>query len=201
MKISKNGLNLIKKYEGCRLTAYKCPAGVWTIGWGHTKNVTPGMRITQAQADAMLVQDMAKYEAKVDKYMNVYNFNQNQYDAMVSFAYNVGSIDKLTAKGTRSIQKISDCITLYNKGGGKVLPGLVKRRADEKALFNTKIAEKLPEKTEQKATTGHITYTVKKGDTLSKIARMYNMTVGEIARKNNITNINFIRIGQVLVIK
>ena len=68
MKISENGLKLIRSFEGCRLEAYKCPAGVWTIGWGHTGNVKAGQRITQAEADKMLTDDMGPYERNVDKY-------------------------------------------------------------------------------------------------------------------------------------
>ena len=197
MRISKTGINLIKKYEGCRLTAYKCPAGVWTIGYGHTAGVKQGMTITQAQADAFLVEDLVKYERKVNKY-NKYNFNQAQFDALVSFAYNVGSIDGLTKNGTRTIQQISDAITLYNKGGGKVLPGLVRRRAEEKALFNSKNVQK----TEEKSNTNSIkTYTVVKGDNLTKIAKKFNTTVNKLKTINNIKNANLIKVGQVLRIE
>jgi len=94
MKISENGLKLIRSFEGCRLEAYKCPAGVWTIGWGHTGNVKAGQRITQAEADKMLTDDMGPYERNVDKYGTKYMWNQNEFDALVSFAYNVGSIDQ-----------------------------------------------------------------------------------------------------------
>lgn len=139
MRISENGLNLIKSFEGCRLTAYKCPAGVWTIGWGHTGGVKAGQKITQAEADQMLVSDMAAYESKVNKYSK-YNWNQNEFDALTSFAYNVGSIDQLTANGTRSHTEIAAKITQYNKGGGKVLAGLTKRREAEKKLFLTPVA-------------------------------------------------------------
>ena len=110
MRISENGLNLIKSFEGCRLTAYKCPAGVWTIGWGHTGGVKAGQKITQAEADQMLVSDMTAYESKVNKYSK-YNWNQNEFDALTSFAYNVGSIDQLTANGTRSRAEIAAKIT------------------------------------------------------------------------------------------
>ena len=126
MRISENGLNLIKSFEGCRLTAYKCPAGVWTIGWGHTGGVKAGQKITQAEADQMLVNDMAAYEKKVNKYA-AYGWNQNEYDAMTSFCYNVGSIDQLTASGTRSRATIAAKMLQYNKGGGKVLAGLTRR--------------------------------------------------------------------------
>ena len=149
MKISENGLDLIKKFEGCRLVAYKCPAGVLTIGYGHTgSDVKEGMKITQKEADALLKKDVAKFEKAVMKYNNVYGFNQNQFDALVSFAFNIGSIDQLTAKGTRSIGEIGAAILLYNKAGGKKLEGLVKRREAEQALFlkgtkeNTSATEK-----------------------------------------------------------
>ncbi len=140
MKISSVGLALIKKYEGCRLTAYKCVSTekYYTIGYGHYgADVKKGMKITQAQADAYLVSDLAKFEAKVEKYNSKYNFSQAQFDALTSFAYNVGSIDQLTANGTRTIAQISAKITAYNKSGGKVLSGLTKRRKEEKALFDS----------------------------------------------------------------
>lgn len=135
MKISEKGLNLIKSFEGCRLTAYKCPAGVWTIGWGHTGDVTEGKTITQEQADQMLRDDMVAYELKVEKYNGIYGWNQNEFDALTSFAYNVGSIDQLTARGTRSREVIAEKMLAYNKGGGKVLPGLTRRRKAEQELF------------------------------------------------------------------
>ena len=139
MKISAEGLALIKSFEGCKLTAYKAVSTekYYTIGYGHYgADVTKGMKITQAQADAYLVSDLAKFEAKVEKYNSKYNFNENQFSALVSFAYNVGSIDQLTANGTRTIAQISAKITAYNKSGGKVLAGLTKRRKAEKALFD-----------------------------------------------------------------
>ncbi|MBR2493288.1 MAG: glycoside hydrolase family protein [Paludibacteraceae bacterium] len=139
MKISSEGLALIKSFEGCKLTAYKAVSTekYYTIGYGHYgADVTKGMKITQAQADAYLVSDLAKFEAKVEKYNSKYNFNENQFSALVSFAYNVGSIDQLTANGTRTIAQISAKFTAYNKSGGKVLAGLTKRRKAEKALFD-----------------------------------------------------------------
>lgn len=140
MKTSENGLAIIKSCEGCHLKAYLCPAGKPTIGYGHTKGVKLGQTITQAQADAYLREDVSGAEKNVNGFMSKYNFNQNQFDALVSFAYNIGSINQLTANGTRSIAQIADKITAYNKGGGKVLNGLVKRRAKEQALFNTPVA-------------------------------------------------------------
>ena len=140
MKISQTGLNLIKSFEGCKLVAYKAVSTekYYTIGYGHYgADVTKGMRITQTRADAMLASDLAKFEAKVNKYQGKYNFNQNQFDALVSFAYNVGSIDGLTNNGKRTIAQISAKFAAYNKSGGKVLTGLTKRRAAEKKLFDT----------------------------------------------------------------
>lgn len=142
MKISQTGLNLIKSYEGCQLTAYKAVSTekYYTIGYGHYgADVKKGMKITQAQADAYLVSDLSKFETKVNKYQTKYNFNQNQFDALVSFAYNVGSIDGLTANGTRTIAQISSKFAAYNKSGGRVLTGLTKRRAAEKKLFDTAV--------------------------------------------------------------
>lgn len=135
MRTSRAGIDLIKKFEGCRLEAYKCPAGVWTIGYGHTAGVTCGMKISSAQAEAYLRADLEKYEKKVEKYESRYRWTQNEFDAMVSFAYNLGSIDKLTAGGTRIKAVIAEKILLYNKAGGKVLAGLTKRRQAERELF------------------------------------------------------------------
>lgn len=134
MKTSQTGINLIKQFEGCRLTAYKCPAGVWTIGYGHTAGVKQGQRITAAQAENYLREDLEKYEKKVEKYSS-YGWNQNEFDALVSFAYNVGSIDQLTANGTRSRAVIADKMLSYNKATGKVLAELTRRRQAERQLF------------------------------------------------------------------
>lgn len=135
MKTSQNGIDLIKKFEGCRLDAYKCPAGVWTIGYGHTAGVTCGMKISPAQAEAYLRADLEKYEKKVEKYNDRYRWTQNEFDAMVSFAYNLGSIDKLTADGTRTKAVIAEKMLLYNKAGEKVITGLTRRRQAERELF------------------------------------------------------------------
>ena len=135
MKTSQTGIDLIKKFEGCRLDAYKCPAGVWTIGYGHTAGVIAGQKISSAQAEEYLRADLEKYEKKVEKYTDRYRWTQNEFDAMVSFAYNLGSIDKLTANGTRSKTVIAEKILLYNKAGGKALAGLTRRRQAEQELF------------------------------------------------------------------
>lgn len=135
MKISQNGINLIKKYEGCRLTAYKCPAGVWTIGYGHTLGVRSHDIITQDQAEEFLRQDLEKYEHTVMACDDVYHWTQNEFDALVSFAYNVGNIIGVTAHYKRSKEQIANAIYLYNKANGRTLPGLVKRRCEEHDLF------------------------------------------------------------------
>lgn len=138
MKTSKTGLDLIKTFEGCRLKAYKCPADVWTIGYGHTgSDVKQGMVITQAEADRLLQQDLERFEKNVMKFNNKYHWNQNEFDALVSFAFNVGSINQLTANKTRTKAQIAQAMLLYNKAGGKVLPGLTKRRQAERQLFLT----------------------------------------------------------------
>ena len=158
MKTGNAGLNLIKQFEGCRLTAYKCPAGVWTIGYGHTAGVTSGQTITQAEADKMLVCDVEKYERKVNKYNDRYRWNQNEFDALVSFAFNIGSIDQLTANGTRSRAVIAEKILLYNKAGGKVLNGLKRRREAERVLFLTPCEKTSGTGTEQR---GIVKYSLK----------------------------------------
>lgn len=138
--LSPNGLNLIKSFEGCKLTAYKCLPSekYYTIGYGHYgSDVTAGMKITKGQAEKLLLQDCKKAIKNVNSFMCKYNFNQNQFDALVSFAFNVGSINQLTASGTRTLEQISSKITAYNKSGGRVIGGLVKRRAKEKELFDT----------------------------------------------------------------
>ena len=141
MKTSQNGIDLIKKFEGCRLKAYKCAADVWTIGYGHTKGVEPYEIITLTEAEKLLREDLSEYESNVDKYRLRYGWNQNEFDALVSFAFNLGSIDKLTANGTRSRATIADKMLTYNKAGDKVLAGLTKRRQAERELFLTPVQQ------------------------------------------------------------
>lgn len=142
MKTSDNGIKLITSFEGCKLSAYQDPVGVWTIGFGHTAGVKPGMVIDSDTAILLFKEDLKKYEANVNKFMPIYHFTQNQYDAMVSYAYNIGSINKLVDNGKRTLQEISDDIPNHNKAKGKVLAGLTKRRAAEKALFDKDLPKK-----------------------------------------------------------
>lgn len=146
MRISENGLNLIKEFEGCRLEAYLDPAGVPTIGYGHTSGVKMGQVITQNTADEYLRDDCAAAEKNVNGFDAKYHWNQNQFDALVSFAFNLGSINQLTANGTRSIEDISAKIPEYCHAGGKKLNGLVRRRAAEKELFDTPVGTQAEER-------------------------------------------------------
>ena len=144
MKTSIHGINLIKQFEGVRLQAYK-PVPTekyYTIGYGHYgADVSANMTITQEQAEALLVKDLEKFETAVNKYVERYHFTQGQFDALVSFAFNcgVGNLNKLVDNGNRNLSKIAVCLTQYNKAGGKVLQGLVRRRAAELNLFNSDI--------------------------------------------------------------
>lgn len=141
-KTSAQGIELIVSFEGLMLEAYKAVSSepYYTIGYGHCgKDVKKGMKITKQQALSYLQSDLAKFEQKVNKYDSKYNFTQNQFDALVSFAYNIGSIDELTKYGTRSIQQIEETIPKYCKAGGKKLNGLVKRRNKELELFKKKV--------------------------------------------------------------
>ena len=136
-KIKKSGLNLIKKYEGCRLTSYICPAGVLTIGYGHTgKDVKPNQTITKKKAISLLKKDLARFERHVQSYNYIYEWTDNEFSALVSFAFNIGNIDQLTAYGTRTRSQIRNAMLKYVKANGKTLQGLVKRRKAELKLFN-----------------------------------------------------------------
>ena len=137
MKTSQRGINLIKQFEGVRLTAYKCPAGVYTIGYGHTRGVQRGMKITEAEASAYLTADLRNSEKAVERYDSVYHWNQNEFDALVSFTFNCGAANlrSLLRNGRRNRSQIAATLPLYRKAGGKVLKGLERRRAAEKALF------------------------------------------------------------------
>ena len=136
MNISNRGLDLIKSFEGCRLSAYKCPANVWTIGYGRTNGVYEGMTITQEQADNMLREDVKYYANAVNQYQSRFNFNQEEFDSLTSFTYNcgVGSLQAVMSCCNTKKEIAEEC-KLYNKGGGVVLAGLVRRREEEYKLF------------------------------------------------------------------
>lgn len=144
MRVSKQCIEMIKEFEGCYLEAYQDVVGVWTIGYGITtadksitgKTIKKGMKITQETADKWLEEALnKKYLPKVIKYQSKYGFNTSQIDALVSFAYNVGSIDGITQNGTRNIGMIESKFLAYNKAGGKELRGLTRRRLRELDMF------------------------------------------------------------------
>lgn len=149
MDISKSGLNFIKKWEGGPwLQAKRFGSERYlSIGYGHYgPDVKIGQTITQAEAEELLKKDVQNAVNHVN-YMNnkyAYNFNQNEFDALVSFAYNIGSINQLTANGTRSKKVIAEKMLLYVKSCGVTLQGLVNRRKAENKLFLTKVTTNVP---------------------------------------------------------
>lgn len=154
------GRAFIQKWEGCRLDAYKDVAGVWTIGYGHTSmagppKVVPGLRITMAEADAILARDLGRYEAGVSNAVTRVP-SQHQFDAMVSLCYNIGEGAFARSSVVRhfnagDMDKAAASFALFRKSGGKVVQGLVNRRAAEAALFRkpatapSKPAEAVPD--------------------------------------------------------
>lgn len=140
MEINAKGLNLVKEFEGCMLTAYVDAVGIWTIGYGNTSHAKKGLTITQTQAEAWLKEDLKTAEKAVEKWQAHYSFNENEASALISFTFNcgAGSLNNLVKNGSRTKAEIARYITLYNKGiNGKVLAGLTRRRKAEKELFLT----------------------------------------------------------------
>lgn len=138
MKTSQKGIDLIKAYEGFRSQAYRAfyTEKYLTIGYGHYgPDVKMGMKITKAEGEELLKKDLVRFEAHVNKYDYIYDFNQSEYDSLVSFAYNIGNIDQLTNCGKRSRKEIAEKMLLYVKSGGITLQGLVRRRKEEHDLF------------------------------------------------------------------
>jgi len=134
-------LPIIKEFEGCRLKAYKCPAGIWTIGWGQTKGVKEGMVWMQEQADADLEKDAMTYlEACLRSCPQLADEPDHRLAACTSLAYNIGNgafststVCRQTA--AKNYKLAADAFLLWNKAGGKVLPGLVRRREAERKLY------------------------------------------------------------------
>jgi len=140
MKIGEQGLDLIRKYEGLRLKAYICPGGKLTIGYGHTGiDVKPGMTIDNAQADALLLKDVERFEKSVNDMVDV-EMTQEMFDALVCFAFNLGAG---SLKSSTLLKKLNANDKLgaaeeflkWNKAQGKVLKGLTARRQGERTLF------------------------------------------------------------------
>lgn len=145
MKVSAKGRALIKHHEGVRLKPYKCPAGLWTVGVGHL--IGDGKTLpddwnrlfTVDEVDAILAKDLERFELAVSRYCPV-PLTQGQFDALVSFAFNVGAgalqrstVRQKTIRGEK--ENAADALLAWSKAGGKVLPGLLRRRQDERALF------------------------------------------------------------------
>jgi len=142
-EISEEGLNLIKRHEGLRLEAYRCPAGVWTIGYGSTKDVREGMVITQEEADKRLKFDVYTSENCVNEVGDL--INQNQFDALVSFVFNLGcGRFKSSTLRKKVVKNPADKTIRYEfirwvYAGGKKLNGLRKRRNEEADLYFTPV--------------------------------------------------------------
>lgn len=139
MTTNNAGLLLIKKFEGCKLTAYKCPAGKWTIGWGHTANVNEGDKITLAQAETLLKMDLVSRE----KWLTNLNLkiDENQFSALISLIYNIGQGNFLKSPVYKLVKEnpndpaIKLAFLRHVYAAGKKLPGLEKRRLEEIELY------------------------------------------------------------------
>lgn len=139
MKTSPKGIALIKEFEGLRLRAYLCPSGIWTIGYGHTAGVKPGIVISEAQAEEYLKADLIAFE----NYLNGLGLalNQNQFDALISFIYNVGTGNFSSSTLLRKVKAnpldnaIMDEFLKWIYSKGRVLPGLQRRRLAEMKLY------------------------------------------------------------------
>jgi lysozyme len=135
-------LNLVKQFEGCKLTAYQDMVGVWTIGFGHTgDDVVEGLTWTQDQADETLKKQLEEFQNEVKSAVK-YPINQNQFDALTDFAYNLGtsSLKRSTLLKCINSGNLSDAPKAFlpwDMAGGKVVPGLTRRRQAEADLFNT----------------------------------------------------------------
>ena len=142
MKCSQEGLALIKKFEGCRLKAYRCSANVLTIGYGHTGGVKEDDTITQEEADKLLKADVFKFEKNVEDNVKV-ELNQSQFDALVAWTFNLGvgnlrSSTMLQKLNNEDYTSVPSEMKRWNKAGGKTLDGLIRRRKAESLLFESK---------------------------------------------------------------
>ena len=142
MQISEEGLSLIKKYEGCELKAYRCPANVLTIGYGHIKDVKEGDQITKEEADEMLADELIEYTEYINNMVKV-ALDQSQFDALTAWIYNLGPTNFKDSTLLRVLNEgryneVPQEIKRWNKAGGQVLNGLIKRREAEALLFQGK---------------------------------------------------------------
>lgn len=146
MKIGEKGLDLIKHFEGLKLEAYKCPADVWTIGYGTTKGVKPGQRITESKAEELLKEDLKWVEGAINKNVRV-DLNQNQFDALASWVYNLGETNLRSSTMLRKLNagnyaEVPEQMKRWNKSNGQVLSGLVRRRQAEADLWQEPVKKK-----------------------------------------------------------
>jgi len=144
MEISQEGISLIKKFEGCELKAYRCAAGVPTIGYGSTHGVTMDMEISQERAEMLLIEDIAEYEQAVNELVEL-PLKQNEFDALVAWTFNLGATNlknstllKVLNSTHKDWNDVPAQIKRWNKAGGKVLQGLIRRREAEALLFEGK---------------------------------------------------------------
>lgn len=142
MRTGRDGVELIRHFEGCRFDAYLCPAGVWTIGYGHTADVKEGDSIDQEAAEAFLIEDLETFEQAVTRLVEV-PLTQQQFDALVSWTFNLGAgnlAESTLLKKLNNYQyaEVPEQMMRWVRAGGKVLEGLVRRRAAEAALFQNK---------------------------------------------------------------
>lgn len=145
MKTNERARQIIKSCESLRLQSYLCPAGVWTIGWGHAAGVKPGQTITREQAEALFREDIGQKERALDGLLSV-RLNDNQYSALVSLVFNIGqgnfagsTLRKVINAGPDDREQITCQWKRWNKSGGKVLRGLTLRRQMELDLYFTPV--------------------------------------------------------------
>jgi lysozyme len=192
MNISQVGINLIKSFEGLRTSSYSDIAGVWTIGYGHTKGVKQGQVITAKQAEDLLKQDLQYFVDGVNAVVKV-NLNQYQFDSLVSFSFNLGlgalsSSDLLYKINKKDFKGAAEEFLRWNharvNGVMQVVSGLTRRREAERALFLKPVEVKKQ---------NIINYTIKSGDNLTNIAKAYHTSIDKIMKLNpKIDNPNLI---------
>ena len=139
MKISENGLELIKKFEGCETTAYQDSVGVWTIGFGHTKGVEEGQTCSIEDAESMLANEMDEYEGYINNMVKV-DLQQHEFDALVAWVYNLGPTNlgestMLKVLNGGQFDRVPEEMNRWTRAGGKILEGLVRRRQAESLMF------------------------------------------------------------------
>lgn len=139
LKTSQEGISLIKSFEGCELTAYRCSANVPTIGYGHTAGVSDGDTCTQEEAETMLAEDLVEFEDYVKNYVES-ELQQNEFDALVAWTYNLGPANlkestMLKELNSGNFEEVPRQMKRWNRAGGEVLDGLIRRREAESRLF------------------------------------------------------------------